>query len=136
MHTDRNISVMFVTGKGGTGKTYYAKTIMQKRFGDDFCVSSASNDPWQDYLGQRGMILDDARDRNFDNFADFLKLIDNHTSSSVASRFANKVFNGELIIITSSVPLRYWYKGKNSKGLYFSLEEEDFVQLYPTRTWC
>ncbi|MFQ7699728.1 MAG: Rep family protein [Christensenellaceae bacterium] len=130
MHTDRNISVMFVTGKGGTGKTYYAKTIMQKRFGDDFCVSSASNDPWQDYLGQRGMILDDARDRNFDNFADFLKLIDNHTSSSVASRFANKVFNGELIIITSSVPLRYWYKGKNSKGLYFSLEEEDFVQLY------
>lgn len=130
MQTDRNISVMFITGKGGTGKTTYAKQIMKDRYGDDYCISSASNDPWQDYLGQKGMILDDSRDKNFENFSDFLKIIDNHTSSSVASRFNNKVFNGELIIITSSVPLRYWYKGKNSKGLFFSLENEDFVQLY------
>lgn len=50
MQTDRNISVMFITGKGGTGKTTYAKQIMKDRYGDDYCVSSASNDPWQDYL--------------------------------------------------------------------------------------
>lgn len=130
MQTDRNITVMFITGKGGTGKTTYAKKIMKERYGEDFCVSSASNDPWQDYLGQKGMILDDARDKTFDNFSDFLKIIDNHTSSSVASRFSNKVFNGELIIITSSIPLRYWYRGRNSKGLLFAVDNEGFEQLY------
>lgn len=130
MQMDRDISVMFITGRGGTGKTTYAKKIMKERFGNDFCVSSASNDPWQDYGGQKGMILDDARDKVFDNFSDFLKVIDNHTSSSVASRFSNKVFNGELIIITSSVPLRYWYRGRNSNGLSFAVDNEGFEQLY------
>ena len=130
MQTDRDITVMFITGKGGTGKTTYAKKIMRERFGNDFCVSSASNDPWQDYLGQKGMILDDARDKVFENFSDFLKIIDNHTSSSVASRFYNKVFNGELIIITSSIPLNYWYRGRNSKGMFFAVDNEGFEQLY------
>ena len=130
MQTDRNISVMFITGKGGSGKTTYAKKIMRDRYGDDFCVSSASNDPWQDYLGQKGMILDDARDKVFENFSDFLKIIDNHTSSSIASRFANKVFNGELIIITASIPIRYWYRGRNSKGMLFAVDNEGFEQLY------
>lgn len=130
MQTDRDITVIFITGKGGTGKTTYAKKIMKERFGNDFCVSSASNDPWQDYLGQKGMILDDARDKVFENFSDFLKIIDNHTSSSVASRFYNKVFNGELIIITSSIPLNYWYRGRNSKGMFFAVDNEGFEQLY------
>ena len=130
MQTDRDIAVMFITGRGGTGKTTYAKEFMKERFGNDFCVSSASNDPWQDYLGQKGMILDDARDKVFENFSDFLKIIDNHTSSSVASRFSNKVFNGELIIITSSIPLNYWYRGRNSKGMLFAVDNEGFEQLY------
>ena len=129
LQTDRDIEVIFITGKGGTGKTTYAKKLLRKR-NLDVCVSSSSNDPWQDYLGQRAMLLDDCRDKTFDKFEDFLKIIDNHTQSSVQSRFNNKCFNGEVIVITSSVPLRYWYRGKNSKGIYFSLQDEDFVQLY------
>lgn len=105
--TDRNIQVIFITGKGGTGKTYYAKKLCE-RLNYDYCVSSSSNDPFQDYLGQRAMIFDDLRDKSFD-FEDLLKILDNHTSSSIKSRFSNKVFNGYLIIITSSVPLNYWY---------------------------
>jgi hypothetical protein len=38
-----------------------------------------------------------------------LKILDNNTASSVKSRFSNKVFNGKLIIITSTVPLEHWY---------------------------
>ena len=105
--TDRNIQVIFITGKGGTGKTYYAKKLCE-RLNYDYCVSSSSNDPFQDYLGQRAMIFDDLRDKAYD-FEDLLKILDNHTSSSIKSRFNNKVFNGYLIIITSSVPLSYWY---------------------------
>ena len=75
----------------------------------DYCISSSSNDPFQDYLGQRAIILDDMRDTAFD-LPDLLKILDNNTSSSVRSRFANKVFNGSMIILTSSVPLNFWYK--------------------------
>lgn len=106
--TNRDLQVVFITGKAGTGKTFYAKKIFEK-LGYDYCVSSSSNDPFQDYLGQKGMILDDLRDNSF-SLNDLLKIIDNNTSSSIKSRFANKVFNGLMIIITSSVPLPYWYK--------------------------
>lgn len=105
---DRNIEVMFIHGKGGTGKTYYAKKLLEK-MGYDYCVSSSSNDPFQDYMGQSAIILDDLRDNAFE-FADLLKILDNNTASSVKSRFSNKVFNGKMIIITSTVPLSYWYR--------------------------
>lgn len=108
LNTDRQIQVVFITGKGGTGKTYYAKKLLTSQ-GYDFCVSSSSNDPFQDYMGQKSIILDDMRDTAFE-FEDLLKLLDNNTSSSVKSRFSNKVFNGEMIVITSSVPLIFWYK--------------------------
>ena len=122
LNTDRQIQVVFITGKGGTGKTYYAKKLLASQ-GYDFCVSSSSNDPFQDYMGQKSIILDDMRDTAFE-FEDLLKLLDNNTSSSVKSRFSNKVFNGEMIVITSSVPLVYWYK-----ELQFD-KNETLQQLY------
>ena len=108
LSSDRQLQVVFVVGKGGTGKTYYAKKLLNS-LGYDFCISSSSNDPFQDYMGQKAIILDDLRDKSFD-LEDLLKVLDNNTSSSVKSRFSNKVFNGEMIVITSPVPLVYWYK--------------------------
>lgn len=129
LQTERNIEVIFITGVGGTGKTYYAKKLLQK-MGLDFCISSSSNDFMQDYLGQKALILDDCRDKSFVSFEDCLKFLDNHTSSSVNSRFANKVFNGELIVITSATPLYKWFRGKDRNGNYYNLAPVDFVQLY------
>ncbi len=123
LNTDRQIQVVFVTGKGGAGKTYYAKKLLNS-LNYDFCISSSSNDPFQDYMGQRAIILDDLRDSSF-MFEDLLKILDNNTSSSVRSRFSNKVFNGEMIIITSAVPIVYWYK-----GISFCKSIEDLIQLY------
>lgn len=64
LKSERTLEVVFICGKGGTGKTYYAKKML-KSLGYDFCVSSSSNDPFQDYSGQRAMILDDLRGRQF-----------------------------------------------------------------------
>ena len=108
LQADREIEVVFICGKGGTGKTFYAKKML-KSLDYDFCISSSSNDPFQDYAGQRAIILDDLRDTTFERFDDLLKILDNNTQSSVKSRFNNKVFNGKMIVITSSVPLCYWY---------------------------
>ena len=122
LQTDRNIQVMFVTGKGGTGKTYHAKKLLES-LNYDYCISSSSNDPFQDYMGQKAIILDDLRDKSFE-LEDLLKILDNNTSSSVKSRFSNKVFNGEMIVITSSVPLVYWYKHNQFRG------NDNLDQLY------
>ncbi len=136
---DRQIEVMFIHGKGGTGKTYYAKKLLEK-MGYDFCVSSSSNDPFQDYMGQQAIILDDLRDKAFE-FEDLLKLLDNDTASSVKSRFSNKVFNGKMIVITSTVPLAYWYReyqysmNDTLQQLYrritsYVVVEEQYVSVY------
>lgn len=136
---DRQIDVMFIQGKGGTGKTYYAKKLLSK-MGYDFCVSSSSNDPFQDYMGQQAIILDDLRDKAFE-FEDLLKLLDNNTASSVKSRFTNKVFNGKMIVITSTVPLSFWYYGLRYNNmdtlqqLYrrissYVVVEEEYVNVY------
>ena len=130
LHPDRNLNVMFVTGTGGTGKTYYARKVFEKQLKIDYCISSSSNDFMQDYLGQRGFLLDDCRDYMFKSFADCLKFLDNHTSSSVESRFNNKVFNGEWIIMTSATELYKWFRGKDRNGNYYNLSNADLIQLY------
>lgn len=130
LNSARNLQVVFICGKGGTGKTYYAKKMLES-MGLDYCVSSSSNDPFQDYMGQKAMILDDLRDTAFrdgrsDGFDDLLKILDNNTSSSVKSRFNNKVFNGEVIVITSTVPIKYWFSSR--KFAYNGYD--DLSQLY------
>ena len=124
LNPDRQIDVVFIQGKGGTGKTYYAKKLCRS-MDYDFYVSSSSNDPFQDYLGQKVIILDDLRDDVF-SFADLLKILDNNTASTMKSRFSNKVFNGEMIIITTEVPLCLWFKEMQ----YYPRGQESLYQLY------
>ena len=116
---DRNIKVMIFTGETGTYKTTYAKQYC-KNLNKSFCVSSSSNDPMQDYKGEDVLILDDIRDTTF-KFHDLLKVLDNHTNSSIASRYSNKAFIGDTIIITSSQKLSQWY---------YDETREDKDQLY------
>lgn len=116
---NREIEVEFYFGRGGTGKTLFAKTLCEV-YGESYCVSSSSNDPLQDYKGQDVLILDDLRDDVF-KFDDLLKILDNNTSSSISSRYRNKYFIGKRIIITSNIELYNWYKHQ---------KEEDIHQLH------
>lgn len=123
LQADRHLDVVFVQGKGGVGKTYYAKKLFES-LGYDYAVSSSSNDIFQDYLGQRGILLDDMRDNAF-KFYDLLKMLDNNTKSSCYSRFANKPIDCKMIIITSFVPINMWYRNGENK-----VENESLYQLY------
>jgi ABC-type dipeptide/oligopeptide/nickel transport system ATPase subunit len=125
---DRNMRVLFIVGDTGTGKSTLAKQYC-KINKKDFAISSSNNDPLQDYKGQSVLIMDDMRDSTFP-FNDALKILDNHTSSSVRSRYNNKIFNGDMVIITSNVPLDKWYNsiqstvpGDSLKALYRRITE-------------
>lgn len=119
MDKNREINVVFMSGETGLGKTTFAKQycINAKK---SFCVSSSSNDPMQDYKGEDVLILDDLRDSDF-KFTDLLKILDNHTKTTMKSRYHNKAFIGDTIIITSYRPLNDWY---------FDVPRESKEQLY------
>lgn len=114
---DRHINVLFFEGETGTGKTTYAKKYCENQK-YSYCISSSSNDPMQDYKGEDVLILDDIRDDSF-KYHDFLKLLDNHTSSTTQSRYNNKAFIGETIIITTAKPLAEWYSNVNEDKRQF-----------------
>lgn len=101
------MEVMYVTGAAGTGKTTWAKKWAEKQ-GLDYFVSGSSNDPFDGYLGEPVVILDDLRGSAF-AFADLLKLLDNNTRSKVKSRFYNKLVQARYIIITSIMPIEQLY---------------------------
>ena len=125
MQKDREISVVFMSGATGVGKTTFAKQYCEGS-GKSCCISSSSNDPMQDYKGEDVLILDDMRDDSY-SFTDLLKILDNHTKSTVKSRYHNKAFIGDMIIITSYRPITDWY---------FNVEKEAKEQLYRrVKTW-
>lgn len=119
MDKDRQINVVFMSGETGVGKTSFAKQYCTQAK-KSFCVSSSSNDPMQDYKGEDVLILDDLRDSDF-KFTDLLKILDNHTKTTMKARYHNKAFIGDTIIITSYRPLNDWY---------FDVPKESKEQLY------
>lgn len=107
LDSNREITVIVLQGTTGLGKTTYAKAYA-KRLGKRYCLSSASNDPCQDYGGEDVFILDDYNPANL-KIEDFMKMLDPHNNASVKSRYKNKRFIGDTIIITTNTDITRWY---------------------------
>uniref|UniRef100_UPI00054CC3C0 Rep family protein n=1 Tax=Chrysanthemum yellows phytoplasma TaxID=238674 RepID=UPI00054CC3C0 len=95
----RQMECVFITGMSGSGKSTLAKKIAKDK-GYNAYVSSGSNDILDDYCGEECIILDDLRSYCL-GLSDLIKMLDNNTSSSVKSRYKNKVLECQLIIITT-----------------------------------
>lgn len=119
--SNRNMEVIFINGTSGSGKTTYAKMYAQQK-GYSIYVSSGSNDVLDDYGGEDCIILDDLRPSVM-GLSDLLKMLDNHTQSSIKSRYKNKVIECKLIIITSILDIDTFFKK------VFSEEVEPIKQL-------
>lgn len=117
----REMECVFITGDSGTGKTSYAKKIAEEK-GYSVFVSSGSNDPLDDYKGQDCIILDDLRPSCM-GLSDLLKMLDNHTASTVKSRYKNKVLECKMIIITTTLDIDNFFNN------VFSEERETVIQL-------
>lgn len=111
---NRKIQTDFIYGGTGTGKTTFVKDYCTKNK-LSLCISSSSNDPFQDYKGEDVLLLDDLRDTAFE-YADLLKILDCHTKSTSKSRYHNKFFLGKQIFITSSLALDFWYPLQESRA--------------------
>lgn len=101
------MDVIYCYGASACGKTVFAKEYCKQRH-YDFFISGSSNDPFDGYLGEEAIILDDLRGECF-AFADLLKILDNNTRSQVKSRFYNKVVTCKVIIITSVLSIDALY---------------------------
>lgn len=101
--TKRDMNVWYIVGSGGSGKTTTAKFFAEK-LGYNYFVSGGGDDILDGYDSEECIILDDYR-ASVMRFNEFLKFIDNHTNSSISSRYFNKdISKCKLIIITSVVP--------------------------------
>lgn len=111
---DRDMKCVFIQGDSGVGKTSLAKQICTDKEYSYF-VSSGSNDVLDGYGGQDAIILDDLRPSAL-NLSDLLKMLDNNTSSSVKSRYRNKVLECRLIVITTTLDINTFFKNVFSES--------------------
>lgn len=105
---NEKVSVLWLYGDQGTGKTAYAKYLCETK-GYDYYISESGKDPLSGYLGQPALILDDVRPDVFKPDT-LLKMLDPHTRSGVASRYRNKWLEVKIIVVTCNLSPEAWWK--------------------------
>lgn len=122
--TNEKIKVVWVYGAAGTGKTHYCRDFCErKKF--DFFVTTASNDPFQDYDGQKVLIIDELRPDTF-RYRDLLQILDpyNFDQKKTIARYHNARIMSDYIFVTSPFdPFTLYSKMNNSS-------QDGFDQLY------
>ena len=126
---NRNMEVVYIMGSSGSGKTTVAKYLAdQKHF--DYFISGTGEDFMDGYDKQECIVLDDFRAGTM-RFSELLKFLDNHTNSSVKSRYNNKdVSNCKLVIITSVFePSKLYKVTSGDEGEEAGSNQEPLEQL-------
>lgn len=119
-NVDRDLTVYYISGASGVGKTSVAKYMAQKQ-GQAICISGANNDPLENYMGEEVLVLDELRPDTM-TMDNLLKLIDKNTRSMAKSRYKNKNIEADTIVITSIYTLDEFYRK-------MQVRDEPIVQL-------
>ena len=111
----RNMEVIYIYGKGGTGKSSFAETIAKER-GFSFKRSASERDPLATYKGQDSFALDDVRGNTFE-FQDWQGVLDNFQDRPGSSRFHDKHFTEcKLLFITTTDSAEDFWKEMSAKS--------------------
>lgn len=114
------ISVVYIMGEAGAGKTRFAKDLVvdiikkaKETSGEDWQVCyTASTNPIDDYHGEEILLMDDVRGSSM-RADDWLKLLDPWNVSPSSARYRNKVVTARAIIITATLhPAEFFYYTK------------------------
>lgn len=119
-----NISVFYVTGKPGSGKSYFTDLFVNEiinRVRDNFGVSwqkcsVASTNPLDDWDGEEILVMDDLRGMAM-NASDWLKLLDPKRAGRAGTRYKNKFVVPRVIVINAERDIiDFFYYLKNIGG--------------------
>lgn len=107
-----NKAVIYLQGESGEGKTTYAKILGEEYYSEEeIYISSNGDNLFDEYHGERVIILDDLRDSDM-RYSQLLKLLDNNTNANVGARYHNKnLARCKLIIVTSTIAPVDMYQG-------------------------
>ena len=117
------LSVFFITGDAGAGKTRLAKAFVDAliKASADYddawrvCHTAATN-PMDDYNGEEILFMDDVRGSAL-SASDWLKLLDPYNASPASARYHNKMPVCRAIVITSTKePVEFFYYCKAMGG--------------------
>lgn len=104
------IKTLWLYGAEGTGKTTLAREIAEKKK-DPYFITGSSRDIFQAYRGEHSIIIDEFRPNSI-SYDDLLKITDPHGIANqimLPSRYKDKPFASDLIIITSPYSPWNWY---------------------------
>lgn len=109
---EKQVTVIWLYGTSGTGKTRFAKAIAKKTE-QPYYVSGSSRDIFQSYAGEHTIILDELRPCVM-AYQDLLRILDPYGLSSnvmAPARYSDKPLVADLIIVTSPFsPYAFWTK--------------------------
>lgn len=129
-HQNFQMSVIYISGKSGAGKTraalQLANVLREKRArkGERWDVFNAgATNPFDSYGGEEIVILDDLRASSM-SASDWLKLLDPHTVSESSARYQNKTVVARTIFITSYLePEQFFYYVRGNAGQDEALDQ-------------
>lgn len=115
------VSVIFVTGKSHSGKSVFTDCLVRsirksikEKTGEDWEVCScAATNPFDEYMGEEILVMDDLRGMSL-TASDWLKLLDPDRINTGSARYKNKKMACRTIIINSEkdvIDFFYFLKG-------------------------
>ena len=112
-----DLTVIYIHGISGAGKSTLANKIIEmvqfnlNKYGfRGDCYSASSSNPFDNYLGEEILLLDDLRSNSL-SASDWLKLLDPINSARMSARYSNKLVVPRLIIITAYMSPLVFFDG-------------------------
>lgn len=115
---DFELSVIFITGAPGAGKSYFANSVCRKLEAEQNwrTYEASGKNPMDNYSGEEILFLDDLRSGAM-GATDWLKMLDHLSKSAISARYANKGRAYRTIVMTAyEEPYSYFSYMKGSGG--------------------
>lgn len=140
LNHNRSLTVIYLQGEKGSGKTTLAKEFCDNK-NLSYLITGGTNDIFEGYAGQEGIIIDDARPETLSP-EEWLKILDNNTNSLARSRYHNKQIEAKYILLTSTINLTNFFDGffkEDPRQLYRRIKlwlvvQKDYIEIYEYRS--
>lgn len=119
------LSVLFITGSSGSGKTQFALDLIKRREIENGWRSyqASPTNPMDEYNGEEIVLLDDLRAQSLGATA-WLQLLDPRTSAHMGARYKNKQKAFRTLVITSYLnPYEFFSYVKGDGGANEALDQ-------------